>query len=169
VEEGAAAFAALCDRAAEHGLLVHLEWLAWSKVPDLATARAIVEGADRANGGLNVDMWHCARAGTSADALRALPAHLVLAVQLDDGPATAEANLIEATLHERLLPGTGDFDVTGWLAALAAAGAHCPVGVEVFSDDLHRGGPVAAACAAAQASRSVLARAGWPAHVEAAP
>jgi len=28
VEEAAAAFATLCDRAADHGLLVHLEWLA---------------------------------------------------------------------------------------------------------------------------------------------
>ena len=48
--EGARGFADLCDRAAEHGLLVHLEWLAWSKIPDLDTALEIVDLADRPNG-----------------------------------------------------------------------------------------------------------------------
>ena len=73
VEEGAAAFAGLCDRAKEHGLLVHLEWLAWSKIPDLSTAAEIVRLADRPNGGLNVDMWHCARTRTTADQLPGYP------------------------------------------------------------------------------------------------
>ncbi len=107
VEEAAAAFAALCDRAADHGLLVHLEWLAWSRIPDLATAWDVVRLADRPNGGLNVDTWHCARAGTTAEDLRAVPGERVLAVQLDDGPAEAEDDLVEATLHRRLLPGDG--------------------------------------------------------------
>jgi sugar phosphate isomerase/epimerase len=65
VEEAADAFATLCDRAAEHGLLVHLEWLAWSRIFDLATAWEVVRLADRPNGGLNVDTWHCARTGTT--------------------------------------------------------------------------------------------------------
>ncbi len=60
IGEAAVGFADLCDRAAEHGLLVHLEWLAWSKVPDLETALEIVDVADRPNGGLNIDTWHCA-------------------------------------------------------------------------------------------------------------
>jgi sugar phosphate isomerase/epimerase len=156
VEQAAAAFARLCDRAAEHGLLVHLEWLAWSRIPDLATAWEVVRLADRPNGGLNVDTWHCARTGTTSDELRALPGARVLAVQLDDGPATPEDNLIEATLHERLLPGAGDFDLEGYLGALRSIGAVAPIGVEVFSDDLHALGPAQAAARAAQAARSVL-------------
>jgi len=156
VEEAAAAFAALCDRAADHGLLVHLEWLAWSRIPDLATAWDVVRLADRANGGLNVDTWHCARAGTTVEDLRAVPGERVLAIQLDDGPAEEEADLVEATLHRRLLPGAGDFDLAGYLVALRDAGAVAPVGVEVFSDDLHALGPTEAAQRAATATRSVL-------------
>jgi len=38
VEAAAEAFAGLCRRAAEHDLLVHIEWLPWSKIPDLAQA-----------------------------------------------------------------------------------------------------------------------------------
>lgn len=156
VTEAAEAFAGLCDRAAEHGLLVHLEWLAWSRISDLATALEVVTMADRPNGGLNVDTWHCARTGTSAADLLALPGERILAIQLDDGPAEAEENLIEATLHERLVPGEGSFDLRGYLRSLRAIGADAPIGVEVFSDELHSQGPAEAARRAAEATRVLL-------------
>lgn len=160
VEDGAAAFAALCDRAEEHGLVVHLEWLAWSRIPDLSTALEIVRLADRRNGGLNVDMWHCARTGTTPEDLLAVPGDRVLAVQVDDGPSEAEDDLVEATLHHRRLPGEGAFDLVGYLGALRSIGAIAPIGVEVFSDDLHALGPLEAARRAAEATRQVLERVG---------
>jgi sugar phosphate isomerase/epimerase len=163
IEEGAEAFASLCDHAAQHGLLVHLEWLAWSRIADVSAAWDVVRLADRPNGGLNVDTWHCARTGTTADELRALPGERVLAIQLDDAPALAEDNLIEATLHSRELPGDGALDLAGYLGALRDIGVSAPIGVEVFSDQLHASGPRAAARAAADASRRVLHTVGWPA------
>jgi sugar phosphate isomerase/epimerase len=162
IEDAAESFAALCDRATEHGLLVHLEWLAWSHIPDLATALEIVRLADRRNGGLNVDMWHCARTGTTAEDLRSVPGERVLAIQVDDGPAEPEDNLIDATLHDRVLPGEGAVDLGGYLEALRATGTGAPIGVEVFSDALHALGPATAAARAAEATRAVLADAGWP-------
>ena len=157
VEDAAAAFAGLCDRAADHGLLVHLEWLAWSRIADLATALEVVTLADRPNGGLNIDTWHCARTGTSAADLLAVPGARVLAIQVDDGPAHAEENLIEATLHSRLLPGAGAFDLPGYLRSLRTIGAVAPIGVEVFSDELHALGPGEAARRSAEATRRLLA------------
>jgi sugar phosphate isomerase/epimerase len=162
VEEAAEAFATLCDRAAQHGLLVHLEWLAWSRIPDVSVAWDIVRMADRRNGGLNVDTWHCARTGTTADDLRALPGECVLAIQLDDGPQRAEDNLIDATLHDRLLPGEGELDLAGYLGALRDIGVRAPVGVEVFSDALHASGARTAARAAADSTRRMLGDVGWP-------
>ena len=161
LEQGAEAFAALCDRAAEHGLLVHLEWLVWSRVPDLGSARRLVELAGRPNGGLTVDTWHCVRAGVTPDDVRVLPGELVLSIQLDDGPLAPEDDLVHATLHDRLLPGAGEFDVAGYLDALRAIGAPAPVGVEVFSDALHAAGAATAAHGAASATRAVLDAAGW--------
>ena len=160
-EEGAEAFARLCDAAAERGLLVHLEWLAWSRVPDLETAWGLVRRADRPNGGLTVDTWHCARTGTTPAQLRALPGARVLAVQINDGPAQAEADLIDETMHRRLLPGNGAFDLAGYLGALRDTGAAAPVGVEVFSDDLHARDASVAARAGADAARAVLSAARW--------
>ena len=87
VDQAAEAFAGLCTRAREHGLLVHIEWLAWSRIPDLATARRIVELADQPNGGLCVDTWHLVRSGDTTGDLATVPGGLILAVQLDDGPS----------------------------------------------------------------------------------
>ena len=91
LDEAAAAFAGLCDRAAEHGLLVHLEFLPWSRIPDLATAWQVVRGADRPNGGLMLDAWHYFRSGPDSTLLRSIPGASILGVQLCDAPAAPEA------------------------------------------------------------------------------
>ena len=158
VDDAAGAFASLCDRAANHGLLVHLEFLPWSRVPDLTTAWAIVRQADRPNGGITVDSWHFFRGDNTLDDLRAIPGSRVLGIQLDDGPADPEANLIEATLHDRRLPGDGDFELVGLIDVLRAIGTEAPVGVEVFSDELHALPPSDAARRAGDATRRLLAR-----------
>lgn len=158
LDEAAAAFAALADRAAEHGLLVHVEFLPWSKIPDVATAAEIVELADRPNGGIAVDAWHYFRGLPDEETLRAIPGDRVLNIQLDDGPAQPEANLLSATLHERLLPGDGDFELPGLLAALGSIAAHAPIGAEVFSDELHATGADEAARLAGESLRALMAR-----------
>ncbi|MGD0391089.1 MAG: sugar phosphate isomerase/epimerase [Acidimicrobiales bacterium] len=156
VEGAAEAFAGLCTRAAEHGLLVHIEWLPWSKIPDLATALRIVQLAGRPNGGLNIDAWHLVRSGVTVDELRDVPGSLIFGVQLDDGPLEPEPNLIDATLHNRALPGDGAFDLSAIVSALRDTGTTAPIGVEVFSDALHALPAGEAARAAAQATRAVL-------------
>ena len=155
LDAAAEAFAGLCRRAAEHGLVVHLEWLPWSRIPDLATALEIVQKAAAPNGGLNVDAWHLVRAGAQPEDLAAVPGDLILAIQLDDGPAEAEANLVEATLHARVLPGEGQFDLIGLIQTLAATGTTAPLGIEVFSDELQARPAAEAARLAAEATRRV--------------
>jgi len=156
VEDAAQAFGTLCERAADHGLLVHIEFLPWSRIPDLATAWDIVRFAGHRNGGVAVDAWHYFRGKPDEAALRSVPGDRVLGVQLDDGPAQPEANLLAATLHERRIPGEGEFDLTGLIKALRDIGAVAPWGVEVFSDQLHALAPVAAAAAAGDATRTLL-------------
>lgn len=155
-EAAAESFARLCARAAEHGLLVHIEWLPWSKIPDLRSALEIVQKADAPNGGLNIDAWHVARAHVDIGELRRIDGRLILGVQLDDGPERAEEDLMHATLHERLLPGDGEFELVGLVDALRSIGSKAPVGVEVFSDELHALGPAEAAKRSATSTRRIL-------------
>jgi sugar phosphate isomerase/epimerase len=156
IDDGISACAELCDRAAEHGLIVHIEFLPWSKIPDLATAAHIARSTGRENCGIVIDSWHFTRSNGDLDLLRTLSGTLVKGVQLNDGPLAPEADLMEATLHERRLPGDGEFDLMGLVATLDAIGADAPYGVEVFSDELHALSPADAARRAAVATRRVI-------------
>jgi sugar phosphate isomerase/epimerase len=158
LDDAAEAFAALCDRAADHGLLVHLEFLPWSRIPDLSSAWEVVSAADRANGGLMVDAWHYFRSGPDRELLRSLPGASILGIQLCDAPAKPEPDPLHATLHERLLPGEGDLDLVALLADLRATGTAAPVGVEVFSDLLHALDPQQIGRMAGASLQTLLAR-----------
>lgn len=155
--QAAESFAGLCDRAADHGLVVHLEFLPWTRVPDVRTAWEVARLADRPNGGIAVDSWHFFRGDPDLAALAAVPGERILGVQLDDAPADPEADLVTATLHDRLLPGAGALDLSGLLGVLDGAGCVAPIGVEVFSDDLHALDPIEAARRAGDATRRLLA------------
>jgi sugar phosphate isomerase/epimerase len=127
------AFGALCDRAAAHGLLVTLEFLPWTPIRDAAAAADVVAKAGRANGGVMLDSWHHCRSGA---ALASVDPSRVAGIQLSDAPARAEADLVDETLHRRLVPGLGDADLPALLRHLEAGGCAAPIGVEVFSDAL---------------------------------
>ncbi len=155
----AEAFAGLCDRAAEHGLLVHLEFLPWTQIPDVFAALAIVELANRPNGGLTLDSWHHFRSGVGNPRLRSVPGERILSVQINDAPAEPEPDPVQETTHRRLLPGEGAIDLVEIVRILDALAAPAPLGVEVFSDALAALPPVEAARRAGDAARAVLARA----------
>ena len=153
------AFARVCDRAAEHGLLVHLEFLPWSAFPNLNAAWEVVRIADRPNGGLMIDSWHCARSTTTIEDLAAIPGERVLGVQLCDALQEAAPEITDETMHARLLPGAGAAHVVEIVQTLDAIGCTAPIGVEVFSDELWAMDPGDAALASFTATAQVLAAA----------
>jgi sugar phosphate isomerase/epimerase len=155
----AEAYAALCDRAAEHGLLVHLEYLPWTSIATLDDALQIARQADRPNGGVLVDSWHHFRSGSANPDASARGR--ILGVQLNDAPRVPPENVsvIDETLHHRRVPGEGDIDLTGLVRALDAAGCSAPIGVEVFSDALAGLAPVEIGQRLGDATRAVLAAA----------
>ena len=135
-DRAAAALAGVCDRAAEHGLLVTLEYLPWSGIPDAAAALDIVERTGRPNATVMVDAWHTFRGPTDERQLRALPGARIGGVQLNDAPAEPAEDLVAETLEARRLPGEGDVPLVEWIRILDAAGLSAPIGVEVFSTQL---------------------------------
>jgi len=151
-------FGALCDRAAAHGLLVALEFLPWSGIPDIAAAAALVEAVGRPNAGINLDAWHWFRGNPSAEVLRAV-ADRIFVLQLDDADRTVVGSLPEDTTLRRRCPGEGSFDLVGLLMLARDAGVDAPISVEVMSTE-HYALPVEeAARRAYTATRAVIDRA----------
>jgi sugar phosphate isomerase/epimerase len=159
VDRAAEALAGVCDRAREHGLLVTLEYLPWSGIPDAATALAIVERSGRANATLLFDTWHTFRGPTDEAQLEKIPGARIGSVQINDAPAAPGDDLIAETLSARLLPGEGAIPVARWLRWLDAIGCTAPIGVEVFSNELDALPPIEVGRRCGAAARAVLAAA----------
>jgi sugar phosphate isomerase/epimerase len=114
-------FATLCDLAADYGMGVDLECMAWRKVASFADAVSVVQAAGRPNGGALVDALHLARTGGVPSDLLSAPASLVRSAQLCDAPAArpvSEAAIIAEARSGRLPPGEGDLPLRELLLAL---------------------------------------------------
>jgi sugar phosphate isomerase/epimerase len=130
----AGAFAAACDRAADSGVTLAIEFLPWSPIGDVYTALQIVEEAGRANGRVLFDTWHHGHSGVPSFSLTPRQAALISCIQLDDARPPESDDIVHETMFRRCLPGTGVLDLAPTLAALDAAGVACPVAAEVFDE-----------------------------------
>lgn len=160
LDRAAEALAGVCDRAREHGLLITLEWLPWSGIPDAATAHEIVRRAGRENATLMFDSWHSFRGPTDDAQILALPGEKIGSVQINDAPAEPVGDLLTETTTARLLPGEGDIPIVHWLSLLARIGSRAPIGVEVFSAELDALPPKEVGLRCGDAARRVLAELG---------
>ena len=134
IAAAARAFGALCDRAADHGLVVGLEFLPFTDIVSVDDARRIVEAAGRPNGGVCVDIWHHERGARDLAAIAALPGELITGIQLNDGTRVPQhPDYYTDCLANRCAPGDGEFDVSGFLSAVAATGTTTPWSLEVCS------------------------------------
>ncbi|MFJ6573327.1 sugar phosphate isomerase/epimerase family protein [Streptomyces sp. NPDC091292] len=161
-DEVTTAFGRLCDRAADHGLLVGLEFLPYSRVRTLAQAWRVVADADRDNGGVLLDLWHWHRTGTTPADLAGIPPGRITSLQLCDVLPQPMPDAKQEARHHRQLPGQGAGGTGAVVAALRRHGLRCPVSVEVFSDELDRLPPTEAAHRAATTGRRCLREGGWP-------
>ena len=137
LDDAAQTFAGLCDRAAEHGLTVGIEFLPYTNISDASVAGAIVAAADRPNGGVCVDSWHHFRGAADDAQIRALTASRVAAVQLDDGLLQPEnPDYFTDCIENRRVPGEGEFDLVGFIRLLDEMDVSVPVSLEVISTQL---------------------------------
>jgi sugar phosphate isomerase/epimerase len=155
-DEAAIRLRPLCDAAADHGLVVALEFAPWTEVPNLRTAAAIVEGCGRPNAAVVLDAWHFFRGGSSIDDIEAVPPSAIACVQLSDGPATGWDDPYQETRHGRLVPGAGSFALEDLVRKLDQHGYAGPWSIEVLADALETLSPAAAFAGLAAATRSLL-------------
>ena len=156
----AADFGALCDRAAEHGLVVGLEFLPFTNVYDADDGRVLVEAADRPNGGLCVDIWHHARGSNDVEQLRRLSAEHIAGIQMNDGPLLPTIDdYVPDCLRFRVPPGEGEMGAVDFVTELLRLGADVPWQLEVCNDDVWGKPALAHVTAAAEGMRRVLTEA----------
>jgi sugar phosphate isomerase/epimerase len=130
-EVAAEAFGRLCDRAAEQGMRVALEFPAMGTIADLATAWEVARLSGRENGGLLIDLWHHRRSGGEDGLLDEIPPERIFSVQLSDGLRAPQGSLIE-DVQRRQMPGDGELGVVEFIRHLDALGVSCPLGIEVY-------------------------------------
>lgn len=139
VEFTAEKLKALAHRASLAGqLIIALEPMPYSGMPDLKKTWAILQAAGAPNVMMLLDMWHWVRADQPFDLLTKEQAKRVISIQLDDAYKRpyAKSILRDESMHDRLAPGTGFEDRTErFIKMIKAAGVDPKViGVEVISD-----------------------------------
>ena len=147
----AGGFRSVCERAGELGLSVTLEFMTISRVPDLATARRVLELADCANGSLMLDTWHLANCDWPLAEVADLPDPYVGGIQLSDRSGDPDR---QHGMRDRLPPGEGVLELGDFQRLLEARKFDVPVTLEVFNSELLESlGPRAAAACYAKAAR----------------
>lgn len=157
VDQVVESFAGVCDRAAARGnWTVHLEFMPFSGIADLATAWEIVRTANRNNGGILLDTWHYYRSNPDHELLKTIPGDKIFRVQLADADHKLNGNLMNDLLHYRKLPGQGEFDLATVLKILQETGGINSIGPEIFADKMDALSAQQAAEQAMNATQKVL-------------
>ncbi|SHL48847.1 4-hydroxyphenylpyruvate dioxygenase [Pseudonocardia thermophila] len=125
--------AALADVAAEHGITICFEALAWgTHISRVADAWDAVRTAAHPNLTLVVDTFHLLAGGEDAAVLEALPPGAVAFLQLADAPWLATDYLSWSRGH-RCFPGEGEMDLRTPVSAVVAGGYSGPLSLEIFN------------------------------------
>lgn len=159
-EEIVVALQELCDRAED--LIIGLEFMPYSGVPDLASAWRIVKASNRENAQLICDTWHWARANQKPEYLTEVPAEKIVSIQICDVLDRPYIKLRDESLHDRVAPGLGFGNTVDFVSMLKKHGV-CPkaIGVEVISDRYVGQGLDFAAKTVYESTVKVLEKA-WP-------
>ncbi len=127
---------AVADMASGLGLQTFLEFYPQSAIKGLGEAAAMVRAVGRTNLKINVDILHLYRSDSAIDDLPAA-ADCIGYAQIADGPVSFSGNRDREAASQRALPGEGQFDMAGFLAALPNG---TRISVEAPDDDAILGG-----------------------------
>jgi sugar phosphate isomerase/epimerase len=138
-------FAAVCQRGADRGMRVAIEFIPFTAIPDLASAWRIVRDSGAGNGGIVLDMvhWYHQPGGPNVELLTQIPADQIHYVQVCDAvPATppSAGEYMAYAMGGRRPPGEGVVDIPGLLGVLESMGADPYFALEVFNTDLANSG-----------------------------
>jgi len=124
----------LADLAAEHGMRVAYEALAWGKyVSDFEHAQRLVDLVDHRSLGTCLDSFHILSRHWETSPIERIAPEKIFFVQVADAPQLS-MDVLSWSRHFRVFPGEGQFDLPKFMGHLIRAGYSGPVSLEVFND-----------------------------------
>lgn len=154
-------FGELCDLGADFGMRLALEFVGWAEtIKDIPTARAIVEAANRPNGGVLYDTFHHFFGGSTMDDLRALPREQIFAVHLVDA-RRMELSTLEISRKHRLFPGHGSVPFAEILSILHDKRYEGFMSLEMFNEQYWQRPPLEVAREGFEAMTRLTGQAGF--------
>ncbi len=157
--------AALAELAEPHGIAIGLEFLGLrtfrleephafiNNVPDTIT---LLRETGRPNVGLILDSYHYFTSGGDLAQIRSLRSEDIVHLHVNDAP---HSDLERLEDPDRVLPGKGVIDLTGWFRAVAATGYDGYAAIEIFDDAFRNQERDVAVSIAKEALDAVLAKA----------
>jgi 4-hydroxyphenylpyruvate dioxygenase len=137
----AAQLRTLAEHAAEHGIRIAYEALAWGRhVREYDHAWRIVEAADHPNLGTCLDSFHILSRRADPAWIRDIPGEKIFYLQLADAPHLV-MDVLQWSRHYRCFPGQGGFDLAAFVEHVLATGYDGPLSLEVFNDVFRQADP----------------------------
>jgi 4-hydroxyphenylpyruvate dioxygenase len=128
----------LGDLAERCGIDIAYEALAWGRfVSEYDHAWDLVRAADHPRIGTCLDSFHILSRDTDLSRISEIPGEKIFFLQLADAPALS-MDVLSWSRHHRVFPGEGAWDLTDFLARVAATGYAGPVSLEVFNDSFRQ-------------------------------
>ncbi|MET4097205.1 TIM barrel protein [Arthrobacter sp. UYCu712] len=130
----AAQLSRLAGLAADHGVKVAYEALAWGKyVNDYEHAHRLVQTVDHPNLGTCLDSFHILSRDWDTAPIESFNADKIFFVQVADAPKLS-MDVLSWSRHYRVFPGEGQFELAKFMGHVVRAGYTGPVSLEVFND-----------------------------------
>lgn len=124
----------LAGLAADHGVRVAYEALAWGKfVNDYEHAHRLVQAVDHPSLGTCLDSFHILSRDWDTAPIERLDPDKIFFIQVADAPKLS-LDVLSWSRHYRVFPGEGQFELAKFLGHAVRAGYTGPVSLEVFND-----------------------------------
>jgi sugar phosphate isomerase/epimerase len=131
-EQSVAALRATGDVLASVGAKLAVEFLPFIPVNSIAATRTLLEQANIRGAAIVVDTWHFFHGPDDWADLEGLGLDELAYVQFNDHPKLESGDLLHETMHRRVMPGEGTFDLTRFCSVIQSKGYDGVVSVEVL-------------------------------------
>lgn len=129
------------DIAAEHGINLYMEPLAWVPLGKIAQAEQVIAKAGRKNVGVAIDFWHMWTTQETPEYVASLDKSLIQIVHICDGIEFDGDGVPNQDILRNVWTGEGDIPLKRWIDAVKATGYDGWYSTEIFSNKIYERDP----------------------------